>query len=777
MKEQPHRWRRGPGDTARRCLTAKKLPQWLFLSTFPPRECGIATYTQDLIKAMNDKFTQSFEIKVAALESGHHHRYGTEVLNVLQTRNPSSYRKLAQKISSSDQIELVVLQHEFGLFRSNERDLLKLLHYIRKPLVVVFHTVLPKPDGGTQQYIREIAEISDALIVMTDDAGKILQLNYLIEKEKISVIPHGTHLVKHLDKDTLKEKYGFRGRKILSTFGLLSSGKSIETTLKALPEVKKQHPDVLFLIIGKTHPTVVQHEGEKYRKGLEQLVEDLHLNENVQFINEYVALDTLLEYLQLTDIYLFTSSDPNQAVSGTFSYAVSCGCPIISTPIPHACEVLKKECGIIIDFNDSSELARQAIKLLDDEALRNRISLNGLHRMAPTAWENSAITHVQLFKKVLNGRPEIHYKIPEINLDHLHRLTTDFGIIQFAVINQPDINSGYTLDDNARALIAMCRHYRLFRTEADVEQIRLYFNFISYCYQKNGGFLNYVDVQKHFTAQNEEDNLDDAAGRAIWALGYLLSLQDILPAQLISETRKLFDTAVEQSTGIHSTRAMAFMIKGLYYANINSTSLHQIRRLELFADRLVQMYRHEADENWQWYESYLTYANSLLPEALLFAWRLTHKEIYREIAADSFRFLISKIFTEDRIKVISNRGWLHNGQEINDSDQGGEQAIDVAYTVMALSEFYTTFKVKEYRDKMFTAFTWFLGNNHLNRIVYNPCTGGCYDGVEEDYINLNQGAESTVSYLMARLTVEEYVVKRKIPDPWPETENSLPLIS
>ncbi|TXF79018.1 glycosyltransferase [Chryseobacterium sp.] len=777
MKEKPNRWRRGPGDNARRCLTTKKLPQWLFLSTFPPRECGIATYSQDLIKAMNDKFAQSFEIKVAALENGCHHRYSTEVIEVLQTRNPSSYLKLAQKIKSSDRIELVVLQHEFGLFRHNEKDLLKLLNNLRKPLVVVFHTVLPKPSAEIQQYIQDIAEISDSLVVMTDAAADILQLDYLIEIEKISIIPHGTHLVKHTDKDILKEKYGFQGRKILSTFGLLSSGKRIETTLRALPEITQQHPDVLFLVIGKTHPSVVQHEGEKYREGLEQLVCDLKLNKNVHFINEYVTLDTLLEYLQLTDIYLFTSSDPNQAVSGTFSYAVSCGCPIISTPIPHACEVLKKECGIIIDFNDSSELARQAIKLLDDEGFRNRISLNGLHRMAPTAWENSAIAHVQLFKKVLNGRPEIHYKIPEINLDHLHRLTVDFGIIQFAVINRPDINSGYTLDDNARALIAICHHYRLFRREIDVALIRLYFRFISYCYQENGGFLNYVDVQKHFTAQNEEDNLDDAAGRAIWALGYLLSLRHILPAQLIAETLKLFDKALEHSQSIHSTRAMAFIIKGLYYANVNTASLQQIQRLELFADRLVQMYRHEADENWQWYESYLTYANSLLPEALLFAWRMTHKEIYREIAADSFHFLIAKIFTEDRIKVISNRGWLHNGQEINDSDQGGEQAIDVAYTVMALSEFYTTFKVKEYKDKMFTAFTWFLGNNHLNRIVYNPCTGGCFDGVEEDYINLNQGAESTVSYLMARLTVEEYLVKTKLPDPLPKTENTLPLIS
>lgn len=738
----------------------KKSPQLLMITTFPPRECGIATYTQDLVQAIENKFTESYEIKICALENGKHD-YDDPVNYILETQNPDSYTQLVRNIDASNRIQLVVLQHEFGLFKGNEKDLLMLLQSIQQTSVVVFHTVLPKPDGETQRYIQQIEDHTDMLIVMTQSAKRILEEDYLIKEEKITVIPHGTHLVENFEKKALKEKYGYQHRKIFSTFGLLSSGKSIETTLYAMPSIIKQYPESLFLIIGKTHPCVVQEEGEKYRRNLELIIEELQISANVAFINEYLALDTLLEYLQLTDIYLFTSKDPNQAVSGTFSYAISCGCPIISTPIPHALEVLEKGAGIIIDFNDAPQLAKQVINLLDDESLRNQISLNGLHQMAPTAWENSAIAHVQLFKGISDSSSKIQYKMPEINLNHLKKMTTDFGILQFSIINHPDKDSGYTLDDNARALIAMCQFYRIYKRKDDLNYISIYFYFILFTFQQEDCFLNYIDIQKQFTEQNGSCNLEDSFGRAIWALGYLISMQDIIPSELIVKAKKLFNKAILKAEYVHSTRAMAFIIKGVYFANTKNGTPLNIQLIEQLADRLVQMYRHETDDQWQWYESYLTYANSVLPEAMLFAWLTIRKPIYRSIALDSFDFLLSKIFLQDAIKVISNKGWMHNGQEINPANKGGEQPIDVAYTVIALSEFYNNFKIEDYKYKMFTAFDWFLGNNHLNQIIYNPRTGGCYDGVEDSYINLNQGAESTISYLMARLTMEKYAISKE----------------
>jgi len=312
-----------------------------------------------------------------------------------------------------------LIQHEFGFFEQRENDFQEFLKTLNKPVVIIFHTVLPHPDELLKTKVRGIASDAEALIVMTHSSAKILTDDYGIAEEKITVIPHGTHLVPHSDKTLLKRKHKLSGKKILSTFGLLSKGKSIETTLDALPGIVKVNPDVLFLIIGKTHPTVVKHDGETYRNFLEAKVIELKIEKHVQFINQFLPLNELLEYLQLTDIYLFTSKDPNQAVSGTFSYAVSCGCPIISTPIPHAREVVQNDAGIIFDFENSQQLEKAVISLLADESLRKNISSNGLHRMASTAWENAAIAHAMLFEKLSKGYITLRYNLPDISLVHV----------------------------------------------------------------------------------------------------------------------------------------------------------------------------------------------------------------------------------------------------------------------------------------------------------------------------------------------------------------------
>ncbi|HPH98739.1 MAG TPA: glycosyltransferase [Chitinophagaceae bacterium] len=734
------------------------LSEILFITSYPPKECGIATYSQDLVNALNNTFNHSFKINICPLAvENEQYVYAKTPEYTLNPNSKISFIKLAFRINKNSRIKTVVIQHEFGFFSKEKKKFLQFLQTLNKPIVIAFHTVLPNPDELLKIKVQQISSIAESIIVMTHASEKILIKEYGIPKQKITVIAHGTHLVPHLDNGFLKNKYALSGKKVLSTFGLLSSGKSIETTLEALPAIIKQNPDVLFLIIGKTHPSVVQQEGEKYRQMLEAKVEALHLHDHVQFINYFLPLPNLLEYLQLTDIYLFTSKDPNQAVSGTFSYAISCGCPVISTPIPHACEVLKNDAGIIIDFEDAEQLSKAVISLLNNEPLRKKISSNGLHRMAPTAWENAAIAHAMLFERMSNGQILLHYNTPNINLDHIKKLTTDVGIIQFSIINQPDINSGYTLDDNARAMIAMCQHFALTKDEVDLQYIYTYFNFIKFCLQPEGYFLNYVSEEQKFTTQNNDTNLEDANGRAIWALGYLISISNILPAQLTADAASTMQTALLNVTKIHSTRAMAFIIKGLYYHNTKNKSPHHTLLITELANRLVQMYRHECDDEWQWFERYLTYANSILSEAMLCAWLATNNMVYKEIAQSSFDFLLYKIFTEKTLNVISNKTWLNKDDAIiTHKINGGEQPIDVAYTIIALGKFYEVFKDEKYMHKMKIAFSWFLGNNHLHQIMYNPCTGGCFDGLEEDDVNLNQGAESTVSYLMARLTVEKY---------------------
>lgn len=731
------------------------LPEVVVITTYPPRECGIATYSQDLIKALNKHYMNSFSIKVCALENrNERHEYkDSNVKYILDTSSAESYASLAQAINEDENIKVVMLQHEFGLFAESVRHFNSFIDAIEKPLSVVFHTVLPNPDAALKENVQHILNRADSLIVMTNNASEILVSDYIVDREKISVIPHGTHLVPHADKAELKCRYGFDGRKILSTFGLLSSGKSIETTLEALPKIVDKTPEALFLIIGKTHPTVALHEGERYRESLVQKIQELGLEEHVKFINKYVQLDELLDYLQMTDIYLFTSKDPNQAVSGTFSYALSCGCAIISTPIPHAREVLAGDTGLLFDFGNSDQLSDAVNRLLFDVRLRSNMVLNGLHKIVHTAWENSAVAHAKVIRDTAGTGIDLHYRNPEINLSHIKKMTTDFGMLQFSKLNKPDVNSGYTLDDNARALIAMCQHYKNNRTDEVLRYIRIYLNFVDYCQCEDGRFLNYVDYNSHFSPQNRNENLEDSAGRAMWALGYVVSLSSILPEDVGQRAGAMFQKSLSLTKNIYSTRAMAFVIKGLYYYNRHVKDADNLIYIKLFGDRMVQMYRHESDEEWKWFENYLTYANSVLPEALLCCYAITGDEVYKKIARESFDFLLSVIFNEDAIKVVSNRSWYFKGKR---REQYGEQPIDVAYTILALRKFHDIFKEEEYLNKMEIAFNWFLGNNHLNQIVYNPCTGGCFDGVEEHSVNLNQGAESTLSYLMARLTITKY---------------------
>lgn len=750
-------------------------PQILFVTSYPPRECGIATYSQDLINAIQNKYLPGFQLKVCALENGESAlNYPDEVMYVLDTNFGKGYTDLANSINKNKLIECVLVQHEFGFFqKEHQQDFIQFLYALQVPAITAFHTVLPKPDKALLANVKAIELASIKIIVMTKSAAKILIEDYGFDANKVEIIQHGTHLVQNENKDVLKKKYKLLGKKVLSTFGLLSSGKGIDLTLEALPQIVESNPDTVFLIIGKTHPSVVKFEGEVYREKLQEMVVKLNLQNHVKFYNSYFALDSLLELLQLTDVYLFTSKDPNQAVSGTFSYALSCGCPVVSTPIPHAIEVLNRNSGVIIDFNSPQQLSNAVNVLLGNEDLRKAYRANAIQKFASTAWENSAIAHGLLFKQVLDQNkaakivktklplPDnkgLAYRIPPLNLLHLKKMTTDFGMLQFSEISTPDISSGYTIDDNARALIVACMFYEKYPIAANLPDIEKYLNFILFCQQPNGAFLNYVSIEHKFSEQNAMVNLSDANGRAIWALGYLISLHQKMPLSFIEKASLALEKCYTEIDKMHSPRAMAFSIKGLYYANQKDKLGVRTYLMDALGLRLFQMFKHESDFSWQWFESYLTYANSVLPEALLMAGLANNKSAYIDTAKFTLDFLISKIFHQNQIRVVSNKTWLHRG---GTASKYGEQPLDVCYTILALDTFIKLYPLEPYSDLIVHSFNWFLGNNQLNQIVYNPITGGCYDGLEEDHVNINQGAESLVCYLMARLTIEKHVLSVK----------------
>lgn len=727
-----------------------------FLSTFPPRACGIATYTTDLMKAISSKFMDSYVlIPIPIVETQDPTNYDLAPLGILEIGDPLSFDTVFENIQQHKNIDLVCIEHEFGLFAGQEAkfsSFLSELYGAQTTIVITFHTVLPSPDSALLDQIATIAEYCSQIVVMTQNSADILISAYKIAPNKITVIAHGTHLAPATNKRATLERYNLLGKKVLSTFGLLGPSKSIETTLYALPAIIKQNPTALFLILGQTHPTLLQREGETYRNQLEEIINQQGIADHVRFVNEFLSIESLLAYLSITDVYLFTSKDPLQAVSGTFSYALSSGCPIVSTPIPHVREVLKADMGTMIDFEASDQLAEAVNQILDDKPRLEKIRHVNLQKMVKTSWQNVAIAHVNLFELLTDKKRDMLYSIPPLNLDHMFRMSTERAFVQFADISMPDLSSGYALDDNARALIAMLHHYKLYESQEDLGLIEKYLGFIDYCMQDDGTFLNYVDIDGNFTLQNKQENLEDANGRAVWALGEVIGLASILPERIVKPAIKLLERASKHALVYYSTRSMAFTIKGLSF--MKGKNYKAI--IAVLAERLIAMFAYESTADWQWYESYLTYGNSVIPEALLAAYESTGDKRYRDIAYQSFDFLLSRIIVDNEIHVISNKGWAQRDQPTT-PPKGGEQPIDVAYTIIALDRFYRHTKDENYKNTIRTAFEWFLGRNHIQQIIYNPVTGGCFDGLEERTVNINQGAESTISYLLARLKMEAYL--------------------
>lgn len=738
-------------------MNSTRKPKILFITTFPPRECGIATFCQDLYNELAKGFDTNYDFEICALHEGEYTAgyYPKEVRYVLNTHDIKAYLQLVRQINDNGDIASVVIQHEFGLFGAEYgQDLLTFLFSIEKPVSIVFHTVLPNPNPLLKRVVDQIGDLADSIIVMTDTSSRILSKDYSVDISKITVIPHGTHPVAWGDQAMLKKKYGLEKRTVLSTFGLISANKSIETALKALPDIIKEFPEVVYLVLGRTHPKVVENEGEQYRRSLESMVDELGIENHVIFVNKYLSLLVLLEYLKLSDLYLFTSKDPNQAVSGTFAYALSCACPVISTPIPHAKEVLQSNTGALFDFRDHSDLARQTRNLLRAPGVIREKALNAYHQSQRTIWPNVSVSFMNELFKISEAMTTIHYKKPKIDFTHLKKLTTDIGVIQFSRINIPDLDSGYTIDDNARALVASLMEYRSNPSNDLLYYIETYLDFIVYCQQPDGRFMNYVDQNGQFHVQNHYVNLEDSNARSVWALGYLLGNSQSLSLDIVTKAYGCFQQAILALSSVESPRSMAFIIKGLYYAfQYRPLSAHKLLVAEL-ADKLVRLYEVSSEHGWDWFEDYLTYANGVLPEALILAFDLTGNTVYRNVALNSLNFLLSQTFTKDQIKVVSNRGWRHKGQP--KTHQYGEQPIDVTYTILALSSFYDVLNIDRYKDYMEVAYSWFLGNNHLKQIMYDPLSGGGFDGLEETNPNLNQGAESTICYLIAGMLLRDH---------------------
>ena len=738
----------------------------IYLSSFPPRECGIATFTADLTGALDNLLETVIDSRIAAMNTDavSRYHYPREVIFQLDPSSEQDFISTAEQINKTDDIKLVNIQHEFGLFGGTYGSyVLSFLDALTKPSIVTFHSILPSPSPELHNVVRLIADKSSGFIAMTNRSKEILIGDYGIDEKDVSVIPHGIHSAPYSPSTKSKSVLGFSKQTILLTFGLLSRGKGIEYVLEALPHVVKACPNLMYIVLGVTHPNVLKEEGESYRNSLIHKVRELKLSSHVRFYNEYVSLEKLLQFLRAADIYISTSLDPNQAVSGTLSYALGSGRPVISTPFAQATEIITPQSGLLVNFKDPASYAAALLNLLKDPLRREQLGKNAYFRTRNMTWDNVALEYSKVFSKYSSDIAEVskRKKIPSVNLNHLFRLTDDFGIIQFAQLSLPDISSGYTVDDNARALIATCSYYdglgKVFKTSSPdkrkgalLKRIGIYLHFIELVLREDGLFYNYVKPDRTIDLElNQKENLEDANGRTLWALA-AAAATDSLPESIKQRARALLKKRMEYSQMVESPRATAFYIKGLCLLLKTRKDFQEI--LVRHCDRLMSLYRGVATEEWRWFENYLTYSNAVFPEALLLGHEQTGNSEYLETGMKTLDFLIGQTFLKGIYAPIGQDGWHQQSGERRYFDQQPEDASAMA---CALATAYTITGKETYRKLMHEAFNWFLGDNSLKRVVYDRATGGCYDGLGEGQINLNQGAESTTSYLLARLAIQQ----------------------
>lgn len=736
-------------------MTTGNEKKWLVtLSTYPPRACGIATYASSLTTAIEELYAPSLESKIIAMNKGAHTspNYSDKVILQIDQRQEQEYITSAETINKLDQVKLVHIQHEFGIFGGEfGSHLLRFTEACTKPMVITFHTVLPTPHLAMIEVVRNLSQHASRVTVMTLLSKQLLHQVYGVPPAKIDVIPHGIPPMPLQSSAPAKKTLGLEDRTVLLTFGLLSRNKGIEYVIESLPEVVKQHPKVVYLIVGVTHPDVVASEGEVYRASLESRVEELGLTQNVIFYNEYVSSEKLLIFLQAVDIYISTSLDPAQSVSGTLSYALGSGRPVISTSFAQAKELVTGDVGLLVDFRNPQSYTTAMLRLLDDPSLTANMGREAYFHSRQATWPNAALATVRSYDLCSPGLGGVEMALPPINLTHVRNLTNDFGIIQFANLLVPDEKSGYTVDDNARALLAVVSHHQKFHDDTVLPLVNTYLRFLERAAQPTDKFSNYILIDRTDRVNfSSIENAEDSQGRAFQALAYTAASPS-LPEQYRQDAQTMVDQYLKEKPDFTSPRASAFFIDGLHSLWLLDQDPAHLALLRRHCDRLVSHYHDQRADGWEWFEPALTYANSTLSEALLLGSKMTGDQNYFEIGQKTLEFLISQNFQHGTYVAVGQKGWSQRGGNRSYYDQQPEDAATTVRTLTVLMELAPSERLTELRHQ---AFYWFLGKNMLGQTLYDRLSGGCYDGMAETSINLNQGAESTVSYLLARLALE-----------------------
>jgi len=728
---------------------SKSKPIVVHIGTYPPRECGIATFNQDLLKSSKVFLAPNMVCKVAAVNLSplDHYLYPPEVAWEIDQNNQKDYENLAISLNENSRVSGVILHHEYGIYGGEEgENILAFAENCTQPLLVTLHTVLPDPSPKMKFVTGKLIQRANIIVVLTENSRKILATVYPFSIGKTYVIPHGIHATNFSSTHKAKRKLKLSSYTVLSTFGLLSRGKGIEYVLTALPEVIKKFPFVKYLILGGTHPAVRRQEGEKYRSELADLVTKLGLKDHVKFYYQYLDLEHLIQFLQATDIYISTSINPNQAVSGTLSYALGTGRAVISTSFTQAKEIITPKNGRLVPIKNATALSQAIQELLKDPDQLMAMHLNAYESTRSMLWSKVAEEYSDILSQLV---------LPPLKLNHLKKMTDNFGLFQFAQLNKPNTDFGYTLDDNARALIVCCQLLKQKHSTTNVKKLlATYLSFIECCQQEDGSFVNYIEyLSKKPTPQNSIEDLSDAQSRAILALVEVMRTEQ-LSQSMKDKARNIFVRSISQLNTFPHLRSKALIIKSAISAyGVLVEFQPQLKMLieENSAALVTALMQHE-QPSWYWFENELKYNNAVLSESLMAAGVFLKKKEYLDIGTRTLQFLIQETFLTqtNSYAPIGQSLWYQQNQERGYFDQ---QPEDPASMILALMNAYEITGQQSYKNLARQCFSWFLGNNSLHLSLYDYQTGGCYDGLHPDRVNLNQGAESLVSYLLSRLAI------------------------
>jgi len=735
--------------------TTKKVA---FISSFPPRRCGIATFTSDLISSLKASGKGQFEPLVVAVRQDNDLKYAAPVRFEIRQDVKNDYICAADYINFSH-VDLVSVQHEFGLFGGEGGSYLSLLlNRLNVPVITTLHTILGDPNPRHYKSMMDVCNTSYKVITMNERGVAMLRDIYDVSEKKIELIPHGIPDLPFVDSNYYKHKFGMEDRKTILTFGLLNKNKGIEVMLKAMPAIVKAEASVLYIVLGMTHPSVLKYDGESYRFSLQQMVKELNLQEHVIFHNRFVSDEELCNFLCAADLYVTPYLNREQLTSGTLSFAVGSGKAVVSTPYWAAMELLARGQGRLVRFGDWKQLAEVIVEILHDDtqfySLRRKAYDYGRSRVWPKIgqvyWKLFIAKQapVRVAAKAATSKAEtITGEVPEPSLVHLQKLTDDTGLYQHATFTIPNRKHGYCTDDNARAVITMTRYYAQYPEPQALRIFETYLSFILHSQNSDGSIRNYMNFDRTWV-KNEPES--DAFGRVLWALGTVMA-KPPLPSYL-SVIKECFDRSVGLVEKQYP-RGMAYSILGMsdYLKQFPGASDIK-RQLTLAADRLMVLYEKNSDPAWQWFENRLTYDNAVLPHALLVAGLTFEDEKYLDVAKKTCEFLLENTFNGNHFSFIGSNGWFKRGQTKASFDQ---QPIEAASTVMMLKAAYDATEDLRFMKLQRKAFDWFLGENDLHTPLYDFRTKGCCDGLMPGGVNLNQGAESILSFLVSLLAVVE----------------------